>query len=417
MKRRQVTLTVVITLLLIVGLFAVSQLPNVYISAHEGKQASDGSEMPAAQTTQSGSSSAAALLSTLGNPYQIADIAEAANPATVYIQVVWPTADQTPRYWRYDPFSFFFGFDIWGLQPQPAYRERITQGSGFIIDEKGIVLTNQHVVGDAGQGQKITVTVTSPQISGDFTATILGSDARLDLAVLQIEDEGPFPTVPLGDSDKTRQGEWVIAIGNPYGKQFDHTVTVGVLSAKGREIEIVGSDRNRHIYKNLMQIDAAINSGNSGGPLLNIEGEVIGINTAVHAEAQGIGFAIPINVAKEVLQELIETGGVALPPEPWIGIYHGNVSEEIRQYFGLPDTNGVFISGVVSNSPAAEAGIRPGDVIRQINNRDIVGQEDLLDIISELKVGDTIMITILRGHDTMLLPLTVGNKPEEHRTQ
>lgn len=124
MKRRQVTLTVVITLLLIVGLFAVSQLPNVYISAHEGKQASDGSEMPAAQTTQSGSSSAAALLSTLGNPYQIADIAEAANPATVYIQVVWPAADQTPRYWRYDPFSFFFGFDIWGCS-----RSQLT-GSG-----------------------------------------------------------------------------------------------------------------------------------------------------------------------------------------------------------------------------------------------------------------------------------------------
>ena len=277
------------------------------------------------------------------------------------------------------------------------------------------MLTNQHVVGDAGQGQKITVTITSPTISGDFPATVLGSDARLDLAVLQIEGEGPFPTVPLGDSDKARQGEWVIAIGNPYGRQFDHTVTVGVLSAKGREIEIIGSDRTTQTYKNLMQIDAAINSGNSGGPLLNIKGEVIGINTAVHAEAQGIGFAIPINVAKEVLEELIETGGVALPPEPWLGIYYGSVTDDIRDYFSLPDARGVFISRVVAGSPAAEAGIQPGDVILRINQREIVEQDDLAEVIAECKVGDTIMLYLIRNGDSLLLPVTLGDKPQELR--
>lgn len=410
MQRKRLSLTLVVTLLLVVGLFAVSQIPNMQIFAQEEQQ-----PQTAVSTPADSSSKAELLFNSLGNPYQIADIAEAANPATVYIQVTWPAQEETPRYWRYDPFSFFFGFDFWGLQPSPSARERITQGSGFIIDEKGIVLTNQHVVGDAGQGQKITVTVTSPTISGDFPATVLGSDARLDLAVLQIEGEGPFPTVPLGDSDKARQGEWVIAIGNPYGRQFDHTVTVGVLSAKGREIEIIGSDRTTQTYKNLMQIDAAINSGNSGGPLLNIKGEVIGINTAVHAEAQGIGFAIPINVAKEVLEELIETGGVALPPEPWLGIYYGSVTDDIRDYFSLPDARGVFISRVVAGSPAAEAGIQPGDVILRINQREIVEQDDLAEVIAECKVGDTIMLYLIRNGDSLLLPVTLGDKPQELR--
>lgn len=249
-------------------------------------------------------------------------------------------------------------------------------------------------------------------MSGDFKATILGSDARLDLAVLQIEgQEGPFPTVPLGDSDQSRPGEWVIAIGNPYGKQFDHTVTVGVLSAKGREITIM-ADSSPQVYENLMQTDAAINSGNSGGPLLNIQGEVIGINTAVHAEAQGIDFAIPINVAKDVLEELIETGEVA---KTWLGIYYLEVDEPLAAQLRLADTKGVVVTDVVVNSPAEQAGLQAWDVIRRIGNLDITSEQSLADVIASHKPGDKVLLTILRGSDSLLLEIELGNAPANVR--
>lgn len=356
------------------------------------------------------------LLASLSNPYQIADIADAANPATVYISVKWPVEEQAPEFRRNDPFSFFYDFFMFP-QPYPSQpNEQISQGSGFIIDQSGIVLTNQHVVGDLGEKQEITVTINSLEISGDFKATILGSDERLDLAVLQIEDsQGPFPTIALGDSDTSRPGEWVIAIGNPYGRQFDHTVTVGVLSATGREIQIRNNDGTIQGYKNLMQTDAAINSGNSGGPLLNIEGEVIGINTAVHAQAQGIGFAIPINIAKDVLDELIETGGVALPPLPWLGIYYQEVDETVRGQLRLPDTKGVVILDLVSDSPASEAGLRPRDIIRRIDDFDIHTTDNVSEVISQYKPGDEIVITVFREGQTRLISVKLGDTPEEMR--
>ncbi len=351
---------------------------------------------------------------TLSDPYRIADIAEAANPATVYIHVKWPAEEQAPSYWNTDPFSFFF--DFWSMQPfQRTPSERVSQGSGFIIDESGIILTNQHVVGNRNDEQNITVTVHSPEISGEFEATILGSDERLDLAVLKIDSDKRFPTLTLGDSDKSRPGEWAIAIGNPYGKQLDHTVTVGFLSAKGREIQIRGSDGTVQVYKNLMQTDAAINSGNSGGPLLNIQGEVIGINTAVHAEAQGIGFAIPINVAKDVLEELIETGEVKLPPLAWLGIGYSSIDEEIAKRFRLPDHKGAFIHDVYINTPAYEAGLKAGDVIRRIDDVDIIQGEELADVISKLKPEDKVMLTIYSEGKTRLVTVTLGNMPEHLR--
>lgn len=402
MQRRRLSTIVVVALVLLAGLFVVSQYPEIFVSAQ--------TERDRTVTLEAESNSAAPAVFFFDNPYLIADVAEAANPATVYIQVKWKVQDQATRYWSRDPISQFFDF-FWGIQPYQQPTQRITQGSGFIIDASGIVLTNQHVVGNAGQGQEITVTVTSPQISGDFKARILGSDATLDLAVLQIEGaDGPFPTVPLGDSDKARQGEFVIAIGNPYGRQFDHTVTVGVLSAKGREIEIVDTNGTSKTYKNLMQTDAAINSGNSGGPLLNIRGEVIGINAAVHAQAQGIGFAIPINVAKEVLQDLIEIGSVQ---RAWLGVWHTDVTEQIKNYYRFPDTKGVIVTEVVSGSPAEEAGIQAGDVIRRINDTDILGRDDLENAVAQFKPGDQVMLTIYRRGQTLLLPVTLGNKPAE----
>lgn len=350
-------------------------------------------------------------------PYVIADIAEMASPATVFIAVEWPVAEQTPnqRGLTQDPFNFFF--DFWFSDPftnRPPVQQR-SAGSGFIIDETGIVLTNQHVVGNKGDGQTITVVVGGPGLEREYEAEIIGSDSSLDLAVLQIvnEDNDLFATVPLGDSDESRVGEWTIAIGNPYGEALHHTVTVGVLSAKGREINIMDRETGRaKVYKNLMQTDAAINSGNSGGPLLNIKGEVIGINTAVHAGAQGIGFAIPINVVKDVLDELITTGKVSVA---WIGIYHQNLTESTASQLRLPDQKGVLITDIVQDSPASKASLKAWDVIRRINDRDIFTTADVADELAGHKSGDEILITVMRQGEVILIPVTLGDKPAHLR--
>ncbi|NLJ81436.1 MAG: trypsin-like serine protease [Firmicutes bacterium] len=356
------------------------------------------------------------------NPYIIADIAELASPATVFIYVEWPLPEQpqrraVPR----DPFSFFF--DYWFDDPFFSPRQRTqpsSAGSGFIINEEGIILTNQHVVGNRGEDQTITVVVDAPGLEREYQAEIVGADSTLDLAVLKISNgnDQPFPTVSLGDSEKSRIGEWTIAIGNPYGRDFEHTVTVGVLSAKGREITIGNPETGEtQIYKNLMQTDAAINRGNSGGPLLNIKGEVIGINTAVHSQAQGIGFAIPINVAKEVLDELIETGGVdhKLEPLPWLGIWYQNLTDSLAGQLQIPDEKGVIVSDVIKGSPAEKGGLQPWDVIRRIGNRDIFDTSDVAEEISKHEPGDEILITVYRGGQVQLLTIVLGDKPANLR--
>ncbi len=351
-----------------------------------------------------------------GNPYVIADIAESTSPAIVYISAQWPKQTSRPPS---DPFQDLF--DSWFFSPFPTPRAPQTppmsQGTGFIIDPSGVVLTNQHVVGNIGDNQEITVTINAPGISGDYEAKILGSDSKLDLAVLQIVSEKQFPSVTLGDSDLSRPGEWVIAIGNPYGKQFEHTVTVGVLSAKGREITIRTDSGAAQVYSNLMQTDAAINRGNSGGPLLNIQGEVIGINTAVHAQAQGIGFAIPINVAKDVLEELIETGGVEhkLPPRAWLGILYGPVSEDAMTHFELPDTKGIMIGDVIEGSPAYESGLQPFDIIRRVDDTAIIEYQDFANVILNQEPGDDLLLTVVRQGKTMFIRVTLGDVPVDFR--
>lgn len=352
------------------------------------------------------------------NPYTIADIAEIASPATVFLSVEWPVQERSsgngsvPQ----DPFFNFF-FDYWfndsftnrqPIQPRSA-------GSGFIIDESGIILTNQHVVGNRGDEQTITVVVDVPGLKPEYQAEIIGSDFSLDLAVLKIinEDDDVFPTVPLGNSDESRIGEWAIAIGNPYGEALHHTVTVGVLSAKGREISIISQETGKpQTYKNLMQTDAAINSGNSGGPLLNLKGEVIGINTAVHAGAQGIGFAIPINVAKDVLDEMITTGSVS---QPWLGIYYQDLTESTTRQLQLPDEKGVVIVDVIQDSPAAKAGLQAWDVLRRFGEKDIFVTDDLADELQNYTVGDEIILTIMRRGEMLLIPVTLDNKPSHLR--
>ncbi|WP_461371571.1 S1C family serine protease [Candidatus Darwinibacter acetoxidans] len=406
MRKRIIKVMIVVAVLLAVSGVIVHLWPQTTMVAQELPQT--GVEAPSVAQSR-------ALPILVDNPYIIADIAEVASPATVYISVTWP-AQTVDTYRRpssnWDPFGSFF--DFWFNDPfftQPQQREVTSAGSGFIIDESGIVLTNQHVVGNKGEGQTITVVVDAPGLEREYEAEIIGSDYSLDLAVLRIINENGdvFPTLPLGDSDASRVGEWTIAIGNPYGRNFEHTVTVGVLSAKGREISVYDSETNSpKIYRNLMQTDAAINRGNSGGPLLNIKGEVIGINTAVHAQAQGIGFAIPINVAKEVLDELITTGGVSMP---WLGIWYQNITEGIAKQLRLPDDKGVVVMDVVKGSPAEEAGLKPWDVIRRIGDRDVYTTDDVAEEIGKRKTGDEVLITVLRSGRMMMFTVTLGNKP------
>ncbi|KAF1085427.1 putative serine protease HtrA [Sporotomaculum syntrophicum] len=323
----------------------------------------------------------------------IADTVDKTSPAVVKIETQIKT---TTRY--YDPFfndPFFREF----FGSKSPYREKsnVTEGmgSGFIISEDGYILTNEHVVSGA-----IEINVYLTGQKKPLPAKVIGSDAELDLAVLKVDAGSKLPYLKLGNDQNIRVGEWVIAIGNPYG--LDHTVTTGVISAKGRPVQV----ENRQ-YKNLLQTDASINPGNSGGPLLNLSGEVIGINTAVNASAQGIGFAIPANTVKSVLKNLIEDGKVT---RPWMGVYIQTMNSELASQLGLKSSQGALLSGVMTGSPAAKAGLQQGDVILKINNQQITDASDITDFIQSKKVGDKITLLVERNGSQKTITVTLAEK-------
>lgn len=330
------------------------------------------------------------------SPETVADIVDKAGPAVVKIDTVVVRGST-----RFDPFfddpffRQFFGRPFGFVPPQ----EEHGLGSGFIFSQDGYIITNEHVINGA---QKILVTIQG--FENPLPARVIGADYDLDLAVIKVDAGKPLPTLPMGDSDQIRVGEWVIAIGNPFG--LDHTVTVGVISAKGRPVTV----ENRH-YKNLLQTDASINPGNSGGPLLNLRGEVIGINTAV-AQAHGIGFAIPTNTVKEVLDQLLKGNNKS---RPWLGIQMQSVTQEIAAYLGLPSAEGVLVVNVIPGSPADEAGLAQGDVILQVDNRKVKNHEDLINIIQQGKVGQQVVLQIFRGGKLRNVTVTLGEKPPQWR--
>jgi len=254
-------------------------------------------------------------------------------------------------------------------------------GSGTIIDSKGYILTNNHVVGGA---EKIAVTLWNGEI---LEGTIAGACAVHDTAVVKVKKAG-LPAASFGDSDKLRVGQRVYAIGNPFGLAGGPTVTSGVISATNRTIEA-----QRGLVENLVQTDAAINPGNSGGPLVDLEGNVIAINTAIIPYAQGIGFAIPINSAKECTSEVI---GKGVSTRPWLGIVGLTLSEDISRYYGLPVDKGVFVTKVADGSPAQRAGLIMGDIILRMDSAPIKRIEDLLGQIHKRKVGDHVKIVAFR---------------------
>lgn len=267
-------------------------------------------------------------------------------------------------------FEHFFGGEL----PQKK-----GAGSGVIIDSNGIVLTNEHVIKDATD---ITVTLANKK---QFKGTVVGRDPTSDIAIVKVDGKD-LPSASLGNSDNLAIGEWVIAIGNPYG--FSHTVTVGVISAKGRPIQEEGK-----AFDDLLQTDAAINPGNSGGPLVNLNGEVVGINTAIVPFAQGIGFAIPINTAKDVAEQLRQYRHVR---RPFIGVKMQLITPEIARYLNLPMDTGVIIVEVMPGTPADKIGLRKGDVIKSFNGNNVETPDDLTKLIRKNKIGDKFTLKILR---------------------
>jgi serine protease Do len=300
-----------------------------------------------------------------------------------------------------NPFDFFGDSD----RPDPhdgLELPRRGSGSGFFIDKDGYLLTNHHVIEDA---DRVEVTLID---SRTLRATVVGSDPETDLALLKVEEPGEYPAIPLGDSDTLRVGEWVCAIGNPL-RLYDHTVTVGVVSYKGRVLWNPSFD-------SYIQTDAAINFGNSGGPLLNSRGEVVGINTAVSQQGQGIGFAIPINIAKDILAQLKERGVVS---RGYLGVGLDDVDEEYQEQLGLPEARGAVVTRVTADSPADKAGVKRYDVIVAVDGNPIETGADLVRAISSSAPETPVEITVYREGKRLELRATLderdpaGERPTE----
>lgn len=282
---------------------------------------------------------------------------------------------------------------------QQKQRVQTGAGSGFFFDKEGYILTNEHVVEGAEEIEVIVEGEKKP-----YKAKLLGTAYDLDLAVLKVEGKGDFPVLPLGSSENIQVGDWVVAIGNPY--EFEHTVTVGVLSAKEREINIPDQQGTRR-YQALLQTDASINPGNSGGPLLNLNGEVIGINTAVNAQAQGIGFAIPTSTINDVLASLKANKQI---PRPFIGVGMSDVPEKYVDDLGLEDSDGVFVSEVVFASPAYKAGLQVYDVILGIDGTEVKNSEQFSKLIGKKKPGDKSTLQVMRNGKEVTVNVTVGDR-------
>jgi serine protease Do len=317
-------------------------------------------------------------------PDSFAELVEKLSPAVVYIRTEQPAGRER------DVFEEFFGRRMPGRPRRPS-----GTGSGFVISADGYVVTNNHVVENA---QKITVVLhDGRELAGD----VVGRDPKTDLALLKVKVDGELPTAPLGDSDAIRVGDWVVAIGNPFG--LDHTVTVGILSARGRNID-AGP------YDDFLQTDASINPGNSGGPLIDTNGRVIGINTAINAAGQGIGFAIPINLAKELLPQLKAHGSVT---RGWLGVQIQKVTPELAESIGLPKPGGALVSDVFEDSPAAKAKLQRRDVIVEFDGQPIDNFEDLPRRVAAATPGKDVEIVVLRDGKRKKLEVTLAKMDQE----
>ena len=302
------------------------------------------------------------------------------SPAVVNISTETVERRHANPFWGRDPFFDQFFRDFFESSPQREFR-RTSLGSGVIIDgARGFILTNAHVI---SQANTITIVL---QDEREFEAKVVGADPDSDLAVLRIQSETPLPAVSMGSSADLLIGESVIAIGNPFG--FSHTVTTGVISAVNRSIR-----SGERIFQDFIQIDASINPGNSGGPLLNINGELIGINTAIYAQAQGIGFAIPIDTARRIVDDLIAHGEVI---QAWIGVVVQELDPDLAAYHQVPGRGGVVVRDVVDGSPARSAGMVSGDIILSLNGKPTASEAAYDAATRGITAGNTVPVTLWR---------------------
>ncbi len=324
-------------------------------------------------------------------PESFADLAEKLMPSVVNISTSTTVVTKSnPLPFQFPPGSPFG--DMFKEFGDPQERQSAALGSGFIIDEKGIVITNNHVIQDADD---IIVRVNGDQ---EFKAKVLGADPLMDIAVLQLETNEKFIPVAFGDSDKARIGDWVIAIGNPFG--LGGTVTAGIISARNRSI---GLSR----YEDFIQTDASINSGNSGGPLFDMEGNVIGINTAILGRngSIGIGFSIPSNSAQIVIDQLIEFGETK---RGWLGVRIQDVTKEIAEVEKLDKPRGALVASVAENSPSEKAGIKSGDIILEFNGERINQMKELPAIVARTQVGKNVEVKIWRDKQEIIKNVLLG---------
>ena len=327
-------------------------------------------------------------------PDSFADQVEQLSPAVVNISTTTIVSEgpgmDMPQFPPGSPFEEFFK----NFGDENRQRRASSLGSGFIIDAEGIVVTNFHVIENA---EEITVTLSDET---SFTAKVLGQDQKTDIAVLKIDPgDTALTAVPFGDSDSLRVGDWVLAIGNPFG--LGGTVTAGIVSARGRDI-------GNGPYDDFIQTDASINRGNSGGPLFNTDGEVIGINTAIFSQSGGsvgIGFAISSNLAKRVTKQLVEFGTTR---RGWLGVFIQEVTSDIAETLGLEGSGGALVSSVNENSPADIAGLEPGDVILSFDGKKIERMRDLPRIVAETDIGTTVVVEIFRGGRLSTVEVTLG---------
>jgi serine protease Do len=294
------------------------------------------------------------------------------------------------------PFEEFFERFFEGMGPQRELR-RNSLGSGFIINKDGHIVTNSHVVENATD---IKVSLSDKE---EFEAKVIGQDPKTGVALIKIEAQWDLPVAPLGDSEKLQVGAWVIAIGNPFG--LGHTVTAGIASAKGR---IIGAGP----YDDFIQTDASINPGNSGGPLFNLHGEVVGINTAIIASGQGIGFAIPINLAKDILVQLREEGRVT---RGWLGVQVQRVTQQLAQSFGLESARGALVADVQPNSPAERAALQRGDIIVEFGGERIEDMTELPRLVAMTPPGTEADVKVIRKGQEQRVKVKVDEMPQEQR--
>jgi serine protease Do len=333
-------------------------------------------------------------------PSSFAELAEKMSPTVVNVKVTKVAKAAFPgQHFQRGPSGDFFGRFFEEMPQQPREHRSQGAGSGVIISKDGYILSNNHVVEDA---QEVTVTLADKK---EYTAQVIGRDPKTDLAVLKITVEKDLPAAALGNSEQLKVGDWVVAIGNPFG--LSHTVTSGIVSAKGR---VIGAGP----YDDFIQTDASINPGNSGGPLFNMQGEVIGINTAIIPQGQGIGFAIPVDTAKPLIPQLVNHGEIT---RGYLGVNIQTITPDLAEALNIEETRGALIADVVADSPAEKSGLKRGDIIVDFDGKSIEDSHDLPVKVAATPVDEEVQVTVLRDGKEQQLTVKVGKLAPDETAQ